>query len=134
MIWDDMMEYIRMPGVDSELCKSLSGTDAIYNDRTGWIVDQYSGDYPVDNFCKEECDNNKLGCDVGFNHDILIVGTDYYNGKHYWKLRNSWGTNWGHNGCFYVQRDIDSNGNTGRRNLLAINEFVYYVTVKTDPN
>ena len=65
---------------------------------------------------------------------LLIVGTDYYNDKYYWKIRNNWGNNWGHNGCFYLQRDIDSEGNIGRRNLFGINEFVYYVTVKTDPN
>ena len=50
----------------------------------------------------------------GSNHSILIVGwddnikTDYFIGatrKGAWIVKNSWGTNWGHNGYFYVSYD-----------------------------
>lgn len=99
-----------------------------------WINERFSGNYPDKEFCKNECQNNINNCYVNANHSLLIVGTDYYNGKYYWKIRNNWGNEWGHNGCFYLQRDIDSEGNIGRRNLFGINEFVYYVTVKTNPN
>jgi C1A family cysteine protease len=40
------------------------------------------------------------------DHDISVVGyaTDDKTGKDYWLVRNSWGTAWGEQGFFRVER------------------------------
>jgi hypothetical protein len=42
------------------------------------------------------------------NHAVVLIGYDYKNNQNgqkslYWVIRNSWGTNWGDNGCFYAE-------------------------------
>lgn len=49
---------------------------------SGYVLDEYS-----------LCQPNKI------DHVVLIVG--YSNG--YFKVKNSWGQNWGDNGYFYVK-------------------------------
>jgi len=39
------------------------------------------------------------------NHAVLLVGHIICNGTPYWKIQNSWGTNWGDNGYYYVTTD-----------------------------
>jgi len=39
------------------------------------------------------------GCPQGqTDHAILLVGYGYFNGKKFWKVKNSWGTQWGLSG------------------------------------
>ena len=38
------------------------------------------------------------------NHVVTIVGDRTYNGEAQWIVQNSWGTNWGDNGYFYVNK------------------------------
>jgi C1A family cysteine protease len=38
------------------------------------------------------------------NHAVAIVGWGTENGKDYWLLRNSWGTDWGDSGYFKMER------------------------------
>lgn len=39
------------------------------------------------------------------DHAVLLVG---FNSSH-WFIKNSWGTNWGHNGFGYIQKTNDCN-------------------------
>jgi len=49
-------------------------------------------------------DNRECGNDI--NHAIVIVGYGVnFEGKKYWKVRNSWGAEWGSNGYFKLIRD-----------------------------
>ena len=46
------------------------------------------------------------------NHAVTLVGYGVSNGVPYWKVKNSWGSNWGESGYFRLQR------NTNTCNLL----------------
>eukprot|EP00746_Dinoflagellata_sp_MGD_P161963 gnl/MRDRNA2_/MRDRNA2_89319_c0_seq1.p1 gnl/MRDRNA2_/MRDRNA2_89319_c0~~gnl/MRDRNA2_/MRDRNA2_89319_c0_seq1.p1 ORF type:complete len:529 (+),score=83.86 gnl/MRDRNA2_/MRDRNA2_89319_c0_seq1:102-1688(+) len=44
------------------------------------------------------------------DHAVLLVGFGEDNGKKYWLLQNSWGTDWGENGYFRMIRGQDESG------------------------
>lgn len=44
------------------------------------------------------------------NHAVVIVGWGNQNGVDYWVGRNSWGTTWGTNGYFLIQRGVNKCG------------------------
>jgi len=48
------------------------------------------------------------GCapDAKTNHAISVVGYGTENGVDYWLIKNSWGTDWGENGFFRLQRGV----------------------------
>lgn len=47
-------------------------------------------------------------CDgLNVNHGVVIVGYGVLNGVNHWIARNSWGTGWGLNGYFHVQRGVN---------------------------
>lgn len=48
--------------------------------------------------------------DNGLNHAVLLVGYGVKNNIPYWTFKNSWGTEWGDNGYFKLQRNINSCG------------------------
>jgi C1A family cysteine protease len=45
-------------------------------------------------------------------HSVLVVGFGVLNGRSYWKIKNSWGTSWGHGGYLYLDADT-INGKCG---------------------
>ena len=43
-------------------------------------------------------------CTTSTDHAILLVAYGYADGYPYWKVKNSWGTDWGYDGYVILQR------------------------------
>jgi C1A family cysteine protease len=56
----------------------------------------YSGG--IADYSRQDCDPNAT------NHAVTLVGYGTENGKDFWIVRNSWGSNWGENGYFRIAR------------------------------
>jgi cathepsin F len=41
----------------------------------------------------------------GMDHAVLLVGYDHTQNPPYWKVKNSWGTDWGEQGYFRIESD-----------------------------
>jgi cathepsin C len=41
------------------------------------------------------------------DHAVLLTGWGVDNGKKYWRVQNSWGSNWGEGGFFRIRRGVD---------------------------
>ena len=50
------------------------------------------------------------------NHAVVIVGWGNKNGVDHWIVRNSWGTDWGKRGYFFIQSGVNK---CGIENLVA---------------
>ncbi|XP_047970551.1 zingipain-2-like [Salvia hispanica] len=54
------------------------------------------------------------GCGTELDHGVVVVGYGRERGVDYWLVRNSWGTNWGEDGYFRLERNVrDASGKCG---------------------
>jgi hypothetical protein len=67
-------------------------------------------------------------CKDTINHAVNLIGYGTLNGKDYYKLRNSWGPNWGQGGYMLIKRDTKGNSN-----LCNITTHAYYPNVLLNP-
>ncbi|KAI1705031.1 papain family cysteine protease domain-containing protein [Ditylenchus destructor] len=49
------------------------------------------------------------GSNLG-SHAVRVMGWGNLNGVDYWLVANSWGTSWGQNGWFYIERGVNEVG------------------------
>jgi len=71
------------------------------------VVDDFM-DYTSGVYSSPNCQNG--AADV--NHAVLAVGygTDSASGMDYWIVKNSWSTDWGNQGFFWIQRGVNMCG------------------------
>lgn len=65
---------------------------------------------------------------MNVNHAVLAVGYGHQDGKDYWIVKNSWGTQWGDDGYFKIQRGVNMCGiavcNSFPNDVFPINKEV----------
>lgn len=69
------------------------------------VVDGFR-DYTSGVYTSDVCKNSPS--DV--NHAVLAVGYGEEDGMKYWIVKNSWGADWGDEGFFKIQRDVNMCG------------------------
>ena len=63
-------------------------------------------------------------CGDRIDHGVLVVGYGTLNGQEYWKVKNSWGNDWGQDGYVLICRNCNQNGNEGECGILMQPSFI----------
>jgi len=58
-------------------------------------------------------------CGVSLDHGVLLVGYGTDGSDDYWKVKNSWGTDWGEDGYFRLCRNCNKNRGKGQCGILS---------------
>ena len=60
-------------------------------------------------------------CGTQLDHGVLAVGygTDSASGNQFWKVKNSWGADWGVNGYILLGKGKTYNGGAGQCGILS---------------
>jgi cathepsin L len=73
-------------------------------------------------------------CNHNSNHAILVVGYGTINNINYYKIKNSWGTDWGENGYVYIARGDQYNDGYGMCGILYNPSYPVLYNVATSNN
>ena len=70
--------------------------------------------------------DDEIKCGSNVDHGVLLVGFGEENGKKYWLVKNSWGSDWGDNGYVKILRnDTNDNDNSGVCGILTMPVYPY---------
>ena len=66
-----------------------------------------------------------LACGNNLDHGVLAVGygVDPNSGKHFWKVKNSWGPGWGESGYIRLLMDQSLDDKGGKCGLLTVPSY-----------
>lgn len=102
--YDETKEYAKVkewsfiPKDEEDMKKALYKFGPLAGAVNGWLLAFYDGGIYEPWF--------SILCPSLINHAVVIVGygVDEETGKKYWKIKNSWGAEWGENGYFRLLR------------------------------
>lgn len=92
--------FVDVPTNESDLKKAVSGRPvSVAIDASGTAFQFYnSGVIPA------------KSCGTQLDHGVLVVGYVKHNKTDVWKVKNSWGSSWGDEGYFLLERGVNACG------------------------
>lgn len=96
------LNFSDVQGIQAALAKgpvsiAIEADQSVFQLYTGGIITQACG--PSDEMFSEPPVDNEV-----LDHGVLVVGYGTDSGQDYWIVKNSWGTYWGENGYFRINK------------------------------